>query len=89
VVGQGEMKILSNNKICFKKFNKRNISNSDIVIGILNNFKEPVSFHQLHLLSGIRKDKLSQVLASLSRYGTVRKVYCRKTSFWRLENDRV
>jgi hypothetical protein len=78
--GKGDK--MPNKLLKFDKFNKRGKHNSEIIQKILKNTRRPTSLLELHLISGIRKDKLSQNLKSLSKYGIVRKKYYRKTSFW-------
>jgi len=70
------------NNIKLKKFNKREKHNDELIVQILKTYNKPIDFEVLHIISGLSKSKLSQVLRSLQKYKIVRRVYCRKTSYW-------
>jgi DNA-binding HxlR family transcriptional regulator len=58
------------------------VNNDDKILHVLRKYDKPIPFDALSILSGIRKDKLSQRLRQMERYGFVRKKYKRVTSFW-------
>jgi DNA-binding transcriptional regulator GbsR (MarR family) len=74
-------------KFTFIKLNKRDLAflhNDELILQVLKTFNKPLSLEMIALLSGLRKDKCSQVLKSLQKYGMVRKYYKRTVSFWGL-----
>ena len=70
------------NNIKLKKFNKREKHNDELIVQILKTYNKPIDFEVLHIISGLSKSKLSQVLRSLQKYKFVKKLYCRQTSYW-------
>ena len=65
-----------------QKYNKVDKSNQEKILGVLKDFNFPLSFQTIVILTGLRPDKTSVCLQSLSRWQLVKKVYCRKSSFW-------
>ena len=70
------------NNIKLKKFNKWEKHNDELIVQILKTYNKPIDFEVLHVISGLSKSKLSQVLRSLQKYKIAKKIYCRKTSYW-------
>lgn len=74
---------MNNRLLVLKRFNKKeNLHNQEKIIEVLKALNRPVSFDAISIISDLRKDKLSQNLKRLSNAKLVKKVYCRKTSFW-------
>jgi len=61
------------------------LSYDDMILNVLRQTKNSVSFNTLLVLTGLRKDRLSKRLSTLKKQKVVKLTTIQKNSFWKIK----